>query len=636
MPELHIDNSTIKSLVCEACWNSLFTFDSFQIALDPRSKGFSYTATCESIRASAEQGCNWCKLFVKKKARGQCDIALSCEEDSDRETQAFTPAGTKKFTLRTQAKDANVPSSYSFRMYTTADDNASNFIAARDRVLQVAALSNYKLASECFNNCIRSHSQCPKPRQSPLPDRVIDCSNTERPKIVLTDGAQGAYITLSYVWGEQQPITTTENIDSYVKDGLEMEKFPKTIRDAVLSAHNLGIRYLWIDALCILQDSTEDKIRQIGRMNAYTETPCASKVSEGFLQDRPARIPSAHIPFICPDGKVGTVYLAAASIEGYDATRGYHDEMEPVNFRGWCLQERVLSERCFIFASDTLKYYCQTETVNIGDALCEPTTGERLPRAVFLPGHPSTLSSDDLVLSRRSWLFAIWEYSRRGLTVGTDKLVALAGIAEQFHRVWQASYLAGLWEHTLLEDLLWDIYVAGKLGPRPAEYRAPSWSWASIDGHATPKNFETKLKPGAYDIGKCEVVECEVTLASEELPFAGVTAAHLKLNGYLHEAKFEFGDPRSSLPKLFVRTDAPSEFKDMGFRHLDSEENVEAVAKAWIFPILWDKKHTFMDGLILASSEGGCFRRIGYIGHSGKPQDLTWVDNGERQIITMV
>jgi len=78
------------------------------------------------------------------------------------------------------------------------------------------------------------------------------------------------------------------------------------------------------------------------------------------------------------------------------------------------------------------------------------------------------------------WFGQVKEYSKRRLTVDTDKLIAISGIAERVRQKTGRSYVAGIWEETIHEDLLWR--VCGKLSPRPLKYRAPSWSWASVDG----------------------------------------------------------------------------------------------------------------------------------------------------------
>jgi hypothetical protein len=450
---------------------------------------------------------------------------------------------------------------------------------------------------------------------------------------------QGFYVTLSYIWGGPQPSSTTKNIDTYITQGLEISKFPKTIGEAIVATNGFGIRYLWIDALCILQDSVEDKNQQIGMMrgiyrNSYVTiiAACGENVTEGFLhRDRPRKVPDSRIPFRCPDGKIGTVWIAAESdTDSGDASRTYYDEMEPVNYRGWCLQERLLSPRCFIYASHTLQYYCQTETVNIGQALCEPSTGMRLPGTIFQPSSSIQPSSSDQVKSRRSWLSAIWDYTSRNISVPADKLVALAGIVEQFHLVYNSQYLAGLWQKTLLLDLLW-YNDSFELERRPTEYRAPSWSWASINGRVISQNFEQKLEPGVHNIVECKVLGCQVTLASQDMPFGQVSAGTLVLKGHLKEARLESGGKSGN---LLVSLDGEAEPVKIGWVHMDAEEDREDIR---IIPVMWDRDGAFMEGLVVAAGGAeSCWRRVGHFANNHGSKDIRWVEGTPKQIITII
>ena len=87
------------------------------------------------------------------------------------------------------------------------------------------------------------------------------------------------------------------------------------------------------------------------------------------------------------------------------------------------------------------------------------------------------------------WSDILGECTQRNLTHAEDELVAFAAIAEAFHDTWGDEYLAGLWRRNLFEDLLWhrdhtsDFQEYPTLKPRPTKFRAPSWSWAAIDGY---------------------------------------------------------------------------------------------------------------------------------------------------------
>ena len=410
-----------------------------------------------------------------------------------------------------------------------------------------------------------------------------------------------------------------------------------------MATNGLGIRYLWIDALCILQDSNEDKLRQIRMMakiyqNSFLTliAACGNSVNEGFLyQERPQKVPDARIPYRCPDGRIGSVWIAAVLDTENGASRSYYDELEPVHYRGWCLQERLLSPRCMIYASHTLQYYCQTETANIGQALCEPSTSLRLPNTVFgtssakklLPMTPS-----DQKKARQAWLLVVFDYTKRNITAPGDKLVALAGIVEEFHRVFNSKYIAGLWRKTLLLDLLWTRSTAYEIKPRPIKYRAPSWSWASIDGLVEYRYVEETEAKASYNI-ECEILNCQVTLASEDMPFGEVLAATLTLKSHIKEAKLE---SQSQSGHVLVQLDSEVEPVKIGCANMDAAEEKNEVF--WISPLMWDKEGASVKGLILATAASNeyCFRRVGQFTNLVSSRDIRWIESASKQIITLV
>lgn len=471
---------------------------------------------------------------------------------------------------------------------------------------------------------------------------MVDCSDVRKPKIVLTGGNQyGSYLTLSYVWGGPQSLTTTTNIEEYVTQGLDISGFSQTIQDAVLVTHNIGQRYVWIDALCIIQDSVEDKNSQLGRMrdiyrNTYLtiNAACAESNREGFLhRKRPQKVSDARIPYRCPDGSVGSVWIAKQmDTDVADASHSYWDELEPINYRGWCLQEKLLPSRSLVYASDTLKYFCQTETVNIGHALCEPSTGMRLPNVIYQPRASSDtpLLEEDQVAYRQAWLAMIFMYTLRDISVPSDKLAALGGVAEQFHLVYKDQYLAGLWRKTLLSDLLWRNESHGGLHPRPKAYRAPTWSWASVDGLIVADYSDTKLADDVH-LRKVEILDCQVKLASEEAPFGEVTTGILKLRGLMKQVDLKPGG------MVFSRSQG-REATDVGSVAFDSDE--ERSGNVYVLPLLWDATGPFTAGIVVILVMGGegqsRYRRVGRFNNNPSLTDNSWLEGLSEQEIILI
>ncbi|RYP03311.1 hypothetical protein DL764_005229 [Monosporascus ibericus] len=484
------------------------------------------------------------------------------------------------------------------------DDPASRFVRARDLVLDVSSPSSYHLAATCLEECIQNHSGCPPPQSAQLPTRVIDCLNPEKPKLLLGGNMRGSYAALSYVWGEKQPHSTTqENLENYLTSGINLSLLPKTIRDAVDSTCRFNLRYLWVDALCILQDSREDKDREIQQMRRIFEhahvtliAASAQRVGEGFLHDRPRLLPYTRLPFICPDnGKIGSMSLSPVGKE-------YDDKQEPVNNRAWCLEERLLSPRAFIYASHTLQFHCQTHTINIGDSIYTPRSGGRLPQLVFSPMTPLPLSKEDASYVRVTWHEIVDNYTSRHVTKQRDKLLALAGVAEKFHRIIEGGYMAGLWRQTLLRDLLW-MKDYSAYAPRPEKYRAPSWSWAAVDGRVVYSDFDSRLDPDRYKIMECHVLECEVSLVNRNLPFGRLDGGTLTVCSPLKRVAWNPGSPSPMLYEYAAPVEddrchhhAEIDRQMIGLRPLcdaypDCMNEVSSPpGEAWALPILWNVK----------------------------------------------
>ncbi|KDQ08615.1 hypothetical protein BOTBODRAFT_179690 [Botryobasidium botryosum FD-172 SS1] len=606
----------IQKLVCSSCWSTVFSVDSFRAAWavadstptasEPAAGGLTFvTPPWEQMQRSVDLMCEWCDLVCeqiefyyhhKTKTRDSppADMTFSLTVRFERS------AGEAALCLKLVVEDSWTPA---YMIHTAADDSAMPYIATREVVRQVNAPTTYDLAMGCIDDCLH-HERCPPPQRATLPTRVIDCTDPAQPWLFIPDGAMDFYAALSYVWGESQPhSTTTKNLDSYIA-GIDVGCIPKTICDAITVTHQLGLRYLWVDAFCIIQDSKEDKASEIAQMrsifrNAYITiiAACARKVSEGFLHDRPAWYPTpSTLPFRCPDGTVGTMFLRPS---------GEPAPAEPVNTRAWCLEERVLSPRSLIYSSHTVQYECQSKHMNLGGApnLVDPQDGRpRLPDEVFAP---AALLVDGQANEVHQGMRAAWEeilrlYTARELTKPRDRLLALSGVVEQFHQIWPSSrYVAGLWTHQLPGSLLWSK-SRPREHTRPKKYRAPSWSWAAVDGKIASTAITNR---GVI----CSIIRCEAVLARQGNRYGEVTSGVLMLSAVVRKAVwdpvecelFEIGEAQ-----VGPRDESQSERGEIGYVTPDAEEEVsEGVCEVSVV-VLNDTGSTLL-GLVLVPVTDG-------------------------------
>ncbi|EIW59567.1 HET-domain-containing protein [Trametes versicolor FP-101664 SS1] len=447
-------------------------------------------------------------------------------------------------------------------IYTAPDDLAASYITTRSPILtDVKSPCTLVRARQLINQCIDKHELCKAATSlSPrLPTRLVDCTDLAHPRLVSTPGRQhGEYLALSYVWGQDPEQTryraTTLNLSTYGQE-INPRLLPPTIRDAIYVTHQLGFRWLWVDSLCIIQDSDEDKAHEIGRMHhiyryAHVTIMAASAegVGSGFLQKRaPPDDFVLGLPFICPPYpqntsqklQVGQVYLT----RGSDVDTSHGDELGFMARRAWCMQEYLLSPRALIFAPSTLLFRCLTaDAAGVGSSGYSIEHDLRIPTSLFLPrtapaAEPNSKEWEEMC---EAWMNVVWDYTRRTASEESDKLVACAAVAEQFHFVLGSEYLAGLWRSdTLLIRLLWkaDKSTAASLGcrhTRPTAYRAPSWSWAAIDGPAFYDSIYPLTSLGyRQHVALAEVAGCWVTVKDPALPFGRVTDGALGLRGTL-------------------------------------------------------------------------------------------------------
>ncbi len=158
-----------------------------------------------------------------------------------------------------------------------------------------------------------------------LPTRVVDVSRFKDGEVKLVDGnVAGLYTTLSYCWGgPQYAATTTANLRKR-QNGFGADELPKTLRDALELTSRLPMPYIWVDSLCIVQDSDADKEAELPKMAAYYKNAvvaiCAgdSKCDSGFLKDR--GVCKHHpefqrdrsllkMPFLCPSGRTSRLFF---------------------------------------------------------------------------------------------------------------------------------------------------------------------------------------------------------------------------------------------------------------------------------------------------------------------------------------
>ncbi|KAL8779627.1 MAG: hypothetical protein Q9213_006856 [Squamulea squamosa] len=370
------------------------------------------------------------------------------------------------------------------------------------------ALSSVNVAAivEWLSVCEKKHANCRQNDQQSFPTRVIDvgpADGSQDPRLTITNGQIAPYVALSHCWGRpseslipKNARTLSANLESMIK-AISMDSLPQNFQDAVVVVRALSLRYLWIDALCIIQDSERDWEIEASRMNdvyssAYLTLVATSASSsiDGFLARSEWPWSTANVLFYekASSNAPGATYSVWLRYQpdASNYSREVSVDQSTWNSRGWTHQERLLSKRILHFASGRLFWECRTTE---GSEENEPPR-QLTYRSQWMATESSnvqtlTVYPDETGYDNRyeQWYRLVSDYSKRQLSYDKDILIALKGLANAFQRVYTPEdiYLFGVWRNDLFRGLLW-MTKDSSLAVRPSQGRCPSWSWASVKG----------------------------------------------------------------------------------------------------------------------------------------------------------
>jgi len=492
------------------------------------------------------------------------------------------------------------------------------------------------------------------------------------------DTMRGEFAALSYCWGSASELernppykAVTSNLGE-LQSGIPISILPRTIREAVVVCSSLKIQYLWVDSLCILQDSEADwqaealKMETVHSLSKVTIIAASStSCHSGFLGNS-----SRRIDLFTAEDAVFQISARNSVGTGFHGNPGFKND--PLEDRGWAYQEEFLSSRYIKFTSDDIQWKCEEGTA----CLC----GHE-PDLFHMRQWEPTLSNPGTHQLRR-WEQMVESFSRRRFTIETDRLLAFSGVARrlapQFCMVRQTRYIAGLWETDLVQQLLWKVRSPNRIHCREID-AAPSFSWASL---AISPSFDSKVQRSLVFYARAKIPSYTTTTALTEVidiscqpdfednEFGKVKpGAFLALRGPLLRCTLSFtrdtlkGHPEDDIRPFdahnwpsgvrFVRSTMDCSFEEFmtrdGKRSVKrstamlsgyaEEDNVKPeVIEAEVYALmltytsqpliqpLWNQ----LDGILLAPhySKKGGYQRIGYIYFAVDPSITAWTSRG--------
>lgn len=501
----------------------------------PSSSFYRHHTSIHALRHSARSGCELCLLLLKKlpsddNAR---DFNPYTEAVSDIRI-AISPSHVSHDTsdvrmfdlLLVRAGDRDtgycVPG---LLLLSPAGTAVGRYQVGRDILdSRLDAPSNFAIMRRWLDQCTSKHQSCPDlQRDVLLPTRVVAVGGDGAgfaPFLLVSDGtARGRYAALTHCWGGHiDMVLTNERLEDF-QQRLPVESLAKNFKDALHICRELGVQYLWIDCLCIIQNSEDDWTAESSKMasiysNAITTISALAsrRSSDGIFRDHHTRgsdalgLSSSSKPR--RDHSLGVTIGLDSSPESnrlayaldmnsrYPETLAWLYDVSPLTKRAWCLQESVLSPRIIFFGEEQVYWRCfdgfqSADGLPTGSEHCYP--GEHdIHVAYALQGvsevamYPPPDRWSNIYDRRGYYYYLIRDYSGRNLTKPSDKLPAFSALAERIHANLGGNYLAGLFTANLHSDLIWRLIGPSSDDdmeyPESPAYVAPSWSWASAYG----------------------------------------------------------------------------------------------------------------------------------------------------------
>ncbi|KAK2756049.1 heterokaryon incompatibility protein [Colletotrichum kahawae] len=416
------------------------------------------------------------------------------------------------------------------------------------RILErsTASESTLSLAKSWYLHCSEGHRECASTQDRWLPTRLLDVGehgNHEWKLIIPAEDMPqhveySPYMTLSYRWGPNHDFLLLSETVLGFRSGQAIREMPQTFQDLITVAHYFGIRYVWIDCLCIMQDSAEDWESEAALMaEVYSHSACniaavdGKSPRDGLFRDRdPDQLRHRTMPSS----------ICSAEVTDYYVTRMeyFQRQLDPGTLmeRGWVLQEWFLAPRMLYYASRQILWECHQPI-----AKCEAFR-HAIPYEYTLKRSRYDLKTVQRDMDEEyglltaeeanTWVRLVGRYSRCDLTHPSDKLAAFAGVAKLFLRASGDSYLAGIWKSRILHELTW-VVVPPKARPS-CGYRAPSWSWASVDGPIDMRSPKP-LHKAEYWV---EFIDASVESIGKDAT-VGVVAGLLTLSGTVLSCRYK-------------------------------------------------------------------------------------------------
>ncbi|KAK3381654.1 hypothetical protein B0H63DRAFT_546246 [Podospora didyma] len=339
-----------------------------------------------------------------------------------------------------------------------------------------------------------------------LPTRVIYLGKEEgSPHLMDANDLCAPYCALAYCRGNTKALATTRaSLSSHLRE-IPVDALPKTPKDAIYAARQLGFEYIWIDALSILQDDEEDWGRESEAMqDVYYNARlilCASDSDDcdgGLFRKRgPGLVTPVQLTVpLSATAWPGKSCMYALPAQSANLPKG----ISPVDQRAWILQEIFLCARILFLGQNMLRWECLSVTAFETDP--DGMNASKPPEE--MEQHRAYEAS----LPYAAWEETVSQYSTRAITKQSDRIPALIGLGRRMESILGDQFVAGVWKQTFcLRSMCWQATSPG-LGVE----HYPSWSWTSTTSPVCYSMLDTDKVGRGIVTWHASVLECEAQI----------------------------------------------------------------------------------------------------------------------------
>jgi hypothetical protein len=428
-----------------------------------------------------------------------------------------------------------------------------------------------------LRNCMKNHKFCELALEDRRPPKRLLSVGVENQDLKLVEIDSNSrnieWAALSYCWGGEYSLQLNEGTMSKLKDGVSVGTLDATIMDAILVTRELGLSYIWIDALCVKQGEgakewEEEAVRMNDIYGGSTVTLVAASsrsTKDGFLKAREVQ----YIPIHRDHWPSAKVFLSSEWISDYD------EISSPWGKRGWTMQEGLLPNRILYYTPSQMVWRCCEErrtergTVNNlqnevdkalkydDDVSFESEWFWRQDPFIQFKIFPRFMASDSKYISGpscepfRLWYRLLQDYSQRQFTKENDRLIAISGLARIISKtITDHGYVAGLWKSDLIRGLLWYAEDTMLVPSKPAYDTLPSWSWASVGNQVIKHVMSSDDSYTAVS----RIEDVQVKLVDPQNHFGSATCGRITITGPfkrlsgMYDKRWEL--PQASLSKF--------------------------------------------------------------------------------------